>query len=55
MADAEIVATGLHFPEGPVWCPPPSGSMEPGSIVCTSVADGALDRVDLATGAVDIN
>lgn len=53
MPDAEIVATGVRFPEGPVWCPPPRGSVEPGSIVCTSVADGALERVDLATGVVE--
>lgn len=52
MPDAEVVATGIHFPEGPVWCPPAHGTVEAGSIVCTSVADGALERIDLATGTV---
>lgn len=52
MPDAEVVAAGLRFPEGPIWCPPPRGSVEPGSIVCTSVAEGALERIDLETGTV---
>jgi len=45
-AGAEIVATGIRFPEGPVWCPD-------GTLVCTSVADGALERVHLDTGRVE--
>jgi gluconolactonase len=43
---AEIVATGIRFPEGPVWCPD-------GTLVCTSVADGALERVHLDNGHVE--
>jgi len=35
----------VRFPEGPVWCPD-------GSVVFTSVPDGALYRVDLGSGAV---
>ena len=35
---AELVATGIRFPEGPVWCPD-------GTLVVTSVAEGALYRV----------
>jgi len=35
---AEVVVTGLMFPEGPVWC-------DDGTVVCTSVAEGALYRV----------
>ncbi len=35
---AEVVVGGLLFPEGPVWCPD-------GTVVCTSVAEGALYRV----------
>ena len=35
---AEVVATGLMFPEGPVWC-------DDGTVVCTAVAEGALHRV----------
>ena len=52
MPEAEIVATGLRFPEGPVWCGPERGTVAAGSIVCTSVADGALERVDLESGQV---
>jgi gluconolactonase len=48
---AEVVATGIRFPEGPVWCPDPAGG--PGTLVCTSVADGALERVHLGTGRVE--
>ena len=40
---AEVVANGIHFPEGPVWCPD-------GSLVVTSVSAGALYRVDLEEG-----
>jgi gluconolactonase len=42
----EIVATGIAFPEGPVWCPD-------GTLVCTSVADGALERIHLDDGGVE--
>jgi len=45
-----VVATGIQFGEGPVWCPV-SGD-RPASLVCTAVAAGAVERVDLATGAV---
>jgi gluconolactonase len=34
----EVVVDGLRFPEGPLWC-------ADGTIVCTSVAEGALYRV----------
>ncbi len=36
---SEVVATGIPFSEGPVWCPD-------GTVVATSVAGGALYRVD---------
>ena len=49
----EIVATGIRFAEGPVWCPD-GGAPGDGTVVCTSVADGALLRVDLGTGRVDV-
>lgn len=48
---AEVVATGIRFPEGPVYCPDPAGG--PGTLVCTSVADGALERVHLADGRIE--
>jgi gluconolactonase len=35
---AEVVAQGIPFSEGPVWCPD-------ATLVCTSVAEGALYRV----------
>jgi gluconolactonase len=35
---AEIVVTGLLFPEGPVWC-------DDGTLVATAVAEGALYRI----------
>jgi gluconolactonase len=44
--DAEVVARGIRFPEGPVWCPD-------GVLVCTSVADGALERIHLDSGRVE--
>ncbi|GIU87422.1 MAG: gluconolactonase [Acidimicrobiia bacterium] len=40
---AEHVADGLAFAEGPVWCPD-------GTLVVTSVAEGALYRVDPVAG-----
>ena len=46
MPEAEVVATGIRFPEGPVWCPD-------GTLVCTSVADGALERVHIDKGHVE--
>lgn len=47
---AEVVATGIRFPEGPVWCPSALGA--PARLVCTSVADGALLALDVASGAI---
>ena len=41
----EVVADGVRFGEGPVWC-------GDDSLVVTSVADGALYRIDVATGAM---
>ena len=38
---------GIRFGEGPVWC---GGD----TLVVTSVADGALYRIDVGTGAVDL-
>jgi gluconolactonase len=53
-ATAEVVATGIRFAEGPVWCAPePERGRGRGSIVCTSVADGALERVHLDDGRVE--
>jgi gluconolactonase len=43
---AEIVASGVPFGEGPVWCPD-------GTLVVTSVAAGALFRVRPAAGIVE--
>lgn len=40
-----MVVPQVRFPEGPVWCPD-------GTLVFTSVPDGALYRVDPAGGAV---
>jgi gluconolactonase len=45
--DAEVVATGIPFGEGPVWCPD-------GTLVCVSVAAGDLRRIEPSTGAVTI-
>jgi gluconolactonase len=39
----ETVVPHVRLPEGPVWC-------ENGTLVFTSVADGAVYRVDVATG-----
>jgi gluconolactonase len=41
---AEVVVGGIRFGEGPVWCPPGS-PVGAGTVVVTSVADGALYRV----------
>jgi gluconolactonase len=46
----EVVATGLQFGEGPAWCPARDGAAA--SLACTSVAAGAVERIDLATGTV---
>jgi gluconolactonase len=46
---AEIVADGIPFAEGPVWCAAGEGSDEP-TLVVTSVAEGALYRVWPASG-----
>src|SRR3984957_13734313 len=35
---SEVVVDGLRFPEGPLWC-------ADGTVVCTSVPEGALYRV----------
>jgi len=45
MSTPETVVARVRFPEGPVWC-------ADGTLVFTSVPDGALYRVDVATGAV---
>ena len=49
--NAEVVATGIRFPEGPAFCPDPGGGS--GTLVCTSVADGAVERVHLGDGRVE--
>ncbi len=41
----EVVVDGVRFGEGPVWC-------GDDTLVVTSVADGALYRIDVATGAM---
>lgn len=43
---AEVVATGIPFGEGPVWCPD-------GTLVVTSVAEGALYRVRPSEGRAE--
>ena len=44
MPDAPVtLVSNVHFPEGPVWC-------DDGTLVFTSVPDGALYRVDPETG-----
>ena len=49
--NAEVVATGIRLPEGPVWCADSAGG--PGTLAVTSVADGTLERVHLADGRVE--
>jgi gluconolactonase len=44
---SEVVCEGIRFGEGPVWC---GDDM----LVVTSVADGALYRVDVSTGEVGL-
>jgi gluconolactonase len=46
----EIVSPQPRFAEGPVWCAAADGVGA--SVVCTSVSEGALFRVDVATGSV---
>ena len=41
---AVVVVPQVNFPEGPVWC-------DDGTLVFTSVPDGALYRLDVGTGA----
>ena len=45
---AEVVVDGIRFGEGPVWRPDTS------DLVCTSVCDGLLWRVDVDTGTKEI-
>jgi gluconolactonase len=48
MVDAVRVSDGPPFGEGPVWCGAEPG---PDTLVCTSVSEGALYRVGVATGS----
>jgi gluconolactonase len=50
-AAPEVVTREPSFAEGPVWCAAVGGSGP--SLVCTSVSEGALFRVELATGATE--
>lgn len=45
--EAEVVATGIQFAEGPTWCPD-------GTLVCTSVAGGTVVRVHVHSGRVEL-
>lgn len=51
MSTPVTVVPQVRFSEGPAWCPAGPGAPA-GSVVYTSVPDGALYRVDLATEAV---
>jgi gluconolactonase len=44
-----VVCEGPEFGEGPVWCPPGVGDTA-GTLVCTSVLGGTLERVWPASG-----
>lgn len=44
---AEIIASGLRFPEGPVWC-------ADGTVVCTAVAAGTVHRVWPGEGRTEL-
>ncbi len=44
MDGPHVVCAGPEFGEGPVWCPPGPGDRE-GTLVCTSVLGGTLQRV----------
>jgi sugar lactone lactonase YvrE len=48
MTRPETAATGIRFGEGPVWC------ADDGTLVVTSVVDGALYRVWPETGHVEL-
>lgn len=52
MAAPEIVATGIAFGEGPVWCA--ASGDRPASLVFTAVASGTVERLDVATGVVSV-
>ena len=47
MSDYEILATGLEFPEGPVYMPD-------GSIVLVEVKRGTISRIDPTDGSVEV-
>lgn len=53
MDGPHIICSGPEFGEGPVWCPPGPGSAE-GTLVCTSVSEGALWRVWPDTGRREV-
>lgn len=44
MDGPHVICQGPAFGEGPVWCPPGTGDAE-GTLVCTSVLGGTLERV----------
>lgn len=44
MDGPHVICQGPEFGEGPVWCPPGLGDAE-GTLVCTNVAGGTLERV----------
>ena len=44
MDGPHVICAGPEFGEGPVWCPPGVGATE-GTLVCTSVLGGTLERV----------
>jgi gluconolactonase len=48
----ETVATGILFGEGPVWVP--ADGDRPAHLVCTAVAGGAVQRIDLESGTVTL-
>ena len=49
----ETVAIGIRFGEGPVWCAG-AGARDEGTLVVTSVVDGALYRVWPETARVEL-
>jgi len=49
MDGPHVICPGPEFGEGPVWCPPGAGTSD-GTLVCTSVAGGTLERVWPDTG-----
>ncbi|HSS10397.1 MAG TPA: SMP-30/gluconolactonase/LRE family protein [Acidimicrobiales bacterium] len=48
MSGAEVVVDGVRLGEGPVWRP------DTGDLVCTSVCDGLLWRIDTDRGAKEV-